>query len=156
MQMFHLIQDDKRFLDSLINSDESTSHVSGKVNTHNCRIWSSENPRAFLERVRDIRKVNLFCTLSKERVYGPFFMETTITGIVYLDMLQQFLIPQLDEDDQEGHIPARRRTALLPWRNARVLQHPFPRSVDWQSGADSMTTSFPGFYTPGFFLMGIH
>jgi hypothetical protein len=37
--------------------------------------------------------------------YGPFFfMETTITGIVYLDMLQQFLIPQLDEDDQEGRI----------------------------------------------------
>jgi hypothetical protein len=38
-------------------------------------------------------------------VYGPFFfMETTITGIVYLDMFQQFLIPQLDEDDQEGRI----------------------------------------------------
>jgi hypothetical protein len=38
-------------------------------------------------------------------VYGPFFfMETTITSIVYLDMLQQFLIPQLDENDQEGHI----------------------------------------------------
>jgi hypothetical protein len=38
-------------------------------------------------------------------VYGPFFfMEKTITGIVYLDMLQQFLIPQLDEDDQEGRI----------------------------------------------------
>jgi hypothetical protein len=38
-------------------------------------------------------------------VYGPFFfMETTITGIVYLDMLQRFLIPQLDEDDQEGRI----------------------------------------------------
>jgi hypothetical protein len=31
-------------------------------------------------------------------------METTITGIVYLDMLQQFLIQQLDEDDQEGRI----------------------------------------------------
>jgi hypothetical protein len=27
-------------------------------------------------------------------------METTIIGIVYLDMLQQFLIPQLNEDDQ--------------------------------------------------------
>jgi hypothetical protein len=38
-------------------------------------------------------------------VYGPFFfMETTITGIVYLDMLQEFLIPQLDEDGQEGRI----------------------------------------------------
>jgi hypothetical protein len=31
-------------------------------------------------------------------------MEMTITGIVYLDMLQQFLIPQLDKDDPEGHI----------------------------------------------------
>jgi hypothetical protein len=36
-------------------------------------------------------------------VYSPFFfMETT--SIMYLDMLQQFLIPQLDEDDQEGRI----------------------------------------------------
>jgi hypothetical protein len=31
-------------------------------------------------------------------------METTITGILYLDMFQQFLIPQLDEDYQEGRI----------------------------------------------------
>jgi hypothetical protein len=38
-------------------------------------------------------------------MYGPFsFMETTNTGVVHLDMLQQFLIPQLDEDDQEGRI----------------------------------------------------
>jgi hypothetical protein len=38
-------------------------------------------------------------------VYGPFFfMKATTTGIVYLEMLQQFLIPQLDEDDQEGRI----------------------------------------------------
>jgi hypothetical protein len=38
-------------------------------------------------------------------VYGPFFfIETTITGIVYLDMLQQFLIQLLDEDNQEGRI----------------------------------------------------
>ena len=74
-------------------------------NTHNCRIWGSENPRVSLEHVRDNPKVNVFCALSKERVYGPFFfMETTITGIVHLDMLQEFLIPQLDEDDQEGRI----------------------------------------------------
>jgi hypothetical protein len=31
-------------------------------------------------------------------------MEMTITGIVYLDMPQQFLIPQLDKNDQEGRI----------------------------------------------------
>jgi hypothetical protein len=31
-------------------------------------------------------------------------MEATVTGIEYLDMLQNFLISQLDEDDQEGRI----------------------------------------------------
>jgi hypothetical protein len=31
-------------------------------------------------------------------------METSIIGIMYLDMLQQFLIPQLDEDDWEVRI----------------------------------------------------
>jgi hypothetical protein len=69
MQMFHRIQDDERFLDSIIFNDESTFHVSGKVNTHNCRIWGSENPRVSLEHVCDNPKVNVFCALSKERVY---------------------------------------------------------------------------------------
>jgi len=105
MQMFQRIQDDGKFLDSVIFSDESTFHVIRRVNTHNCRIWGSDKPRVSLEHVRDSPKVNVFCALSKERVYGPiFFMESTITGIVYLDMLQEFLIPQLDEDDQEGRI----------------------------------------------------
>jgi hypothetical protein len=36
--------------------------------------------------------------VTAQRVYSPFYMETTVTGIVYLDMLQQSLIPQLDED----------------------------------------------------------
>jgi hypothetical protein len=36
-----------------------------------------------------------------------------ITGIVYLDMLQQFLIPQLEEDDQEGRIHFQQDGATL-------------------------------------------
>jgi hypothetical protein len=87
------MKDDVRFLDCVMFSDKSTFHVSDKVNTHNCRIWVSENPRASLEHVCDSPKVNVFCALSKGCT-APSFMETTITGIVYLDMLQQFLIPQ--------------------------------------------------------------
>jgi hypothetical protein len=59
--------------------------------------------------VRDNQKV---CFAPSE-VCGPFFfMETTITGVVYLDMFQQLLIPQLDEDDQEGHIHFQQDGAL--------------------------------------------
>jgi hypothetical protein len=94
--MFHRIREDEKFLDSVIFSDESTFHV---------RIWDSENPRVVLEHVRDRPKINVFCALSNEAMYGPFFfMETTITGIVYVDVLRELVIPQLEEDDQEGHI----------------------------------------------------
>jgi hypothetical protein len=68
-------------------------------------------------------------------------METTITDIMYLDMLQQFIIPQLDEDDQQGRIQLQQDGA--PPCYLEVPQHPFPRSVDWLSGTDSMATSFP-------------
>jgi hypothetical protein len=96
------IRDNEKFLDSIIVSDES-----------NCKIWGREDPRVSLEHVRDGPKVNVFCTLSKERVYGPFIMETTITGIEYLDKLQQFLIPQLGEDDQDAFTYSKKMHPLI-------------------------------------------
>jgi hypothetical protein len=53
-------------------------------------------------------------------------METIITDIVYLDMLQHFILPQLDEDDQEGHIHFQQdgSPSSRPWRSARVPQQP--------------------------------
>jgi hypothetical protein len=66
IQMFHLMQDDERFLDSIIFSDESTFYVSGKVSTHNCRIWGSKTPRVSLEHIHDSPKVNMFFALSKK------------------------------------------------------------------------------------------
>jgi hypothetical protein len=59
-------------------------------------------------------------------------MERIITGIVYLDMLQQFPIPQLDEDVQEGRIHFQEDGAP-PGYHGEVsinLNTPFPRSVD--------------------------
>jgi hypothetical protein len=37
-----------------------------------------------------------FCTISKEKVYGPFFVaEAVVTGTSYLEMMQEWLMPQL-------------------------------------------------------------
>jgi hypothetical protein len=63
----------------------------------------------------------------KERKNDPFFTVMTITGTMYLDMLQQFLIPHLDKDDQEGRIHFQQDGAPIP----SLPHHPFPRSVDW-------------------------
>ena len=89
----------------IIFSDEATFHVSGKVNRHNVRIWGSENPHAILEVERDSPKVNVFCAVSKRQVYGPFFFrEATVNGPTYLDMLTEWLFPQLEEKQGNEYI----------------------------------------------------
>ncbi|MCQ7131119.1 DUF4817 domain-containing protein [Salmonella enterica] len=85
------------FLERVLFTDEATFHVSGLLNRHNVRIWGSENPHASRELVRDSPKVNVWCGLMSTRIIGPFFFaEQTITANVYLDMLTEFVIPQLD------------------------------------------------------------
>jgi hypothetical protein len=51
-------------------------------------------------------------------------------------------------------LPVRGRTPSLPQRHPQVPQHPFPRSVDWSSSADTRATSFPRSYRAGFLLVG--
>jgi hypothetical protein len=44
----------------------------------NVPIWESMSPHASVEFVHDLPKVNVFCTLSEDKAYGPFFRECTI------------------------------------------------------------------------------
>jgi hypothetical protein len=70
------------FLGKVQFSDEATSHVSSAVNRHSVRIWGSENPHVYVEHQRDFPKVNVFCAISSQKVYGPFFFaEETVTDM---------------------------------------------------------------------------
>jgi len=90
------MENDDDLLTKIIFSDEATFHLSGKVNRYIVRIRRSENPLATLEVERDSPKLNVFCAVSKETVYGPFIFEgQTVTGRRYLEMLTNCLIPQL-------------------------------------------------------------
>ena len=80
------IDENNLYLDHICFSDESTFHISGKVNRHNCRIWGSKNPSVVFQRERDSPKVNVWCGLMKDHVIGPFFFaEPTVTARTYLD-----------------------------------------------------------------------
>ncbi|KAJ4430952.1 hypothetical protein ANN_19545 [Periplaneta americana] len=97
------------YLQKVVFSDESTFHVCGIVNRHNCRIWGSENPHVVRELERDSPKINVWCGLTHEIVIGPlFFVENTMNGNVYLDMLQNYAIPQIPQEyvfQQDGAPP---------------------------------------------------
>lgn len=63
----------KDFLVRMVFSDESTFHLSGKVNTHNVRIWGTEHPHELVQYQRDSPKLNVFCAVSRRQMYGPVF-----------------------------------------------------------------------------------
>lgn len=89
------IDADENFLSNLIFSDESTFHLNGIVNRHNCRIWGTETPTETYQRSQASEKVNVWMGLSSTRVYGPFFIEGNITAALYLDMLKSCFMPSL-------------------------------------------------------------
>ena len=91
-----LMENDDDLLAKIIFSDDATFHLSGKVNRYNVSIWGSENPHATLKVERDSPKLNVFCAVSKQIVYGPFIFDgQTVNGRSYLEMLTNWLIPQL-------------------------------------------------------------
>ena len=97
--------EDDEFDDRLVFSDEATFHVNGKVNKHNTRIWGTENTHELLEHQRDSPKVTVFCAMSKKAVYGPFFFErATVNGETYLDMLENWLMDKLSEEESGDFI----------------------------------------------------
>jgi len=92
-----LKMDENDFVERLIFCNETTFHISGKVNVHNVRTWGTEQPHAQIEHQRDSPKVNLFCAVSREKEHGQFFFtEPTVTGDSFLDMLENWLLPHLN------------------------------------------------------------
>ena len=94
--------EDDTILLRLIFSDEATFHLSGKVSRHNVHIWGLENPHEIVQHEHHSPKINVFSAVSVRKVYGPFFFEgNSVTGNSYLEMLLDWLFPQLNEDSED-------------------------------------------------------
>jgi len=118
------------FLKFVFFTDEATFHINGSVNRYNCRIWGSQQPNEIHEYVRDSPKLNVWCGLFHDQVIGPFFfVEKTITGLVYLDMLELFVLPQTDWT--ANHFYARWGSTSLPSRSTRCIERTLSQRLDW-------------------------
>ena len=71
-------------------------HVGGYINKQNCRIWSTENPHAY---------IRCLVRILVQRQIGPFFFENelkeavTVNGDRYRAMLNEFLFTKIEEED---------------------------------------------------------
>ncbi|GFW89292.1 uncharacterized protein TNCV_4934601 [Trichonephila clavipes] len=153
---FEKMAEDDDWLSNLLWTDEAHFTLRGSVNTHNCRILATENPRTVVETPLHDEKVTVWVGYTTSTVIGPFFFEemrdsdfvtATVTGERYADMLQNHIIPSLVDKHllertifmQDGAPPyiARRVKDLLrrSFGDDRVLSRHFhhawpPRSPD--------------------------
>jgi hypothetical protein len=96
-EVMEKISIEEDFLSKIVFIDEAMFQFSETVNCHNVQIWGLERPCSVTEPAKDSPKVNVFCALSVNKAYGPFFLvEQSILGTAYPDMMEMWLMPQLE------------------------------------------------------------
>jgi hypothetical protein len=141
-------------------SDEAHFHISGVVNKQNMRYWSGANPRVVHERPLHSDKVTVWCAISSEGIIGPYFFEednrcVTINSERYVNMLQQFLAPQLQQNNfgvvwfqQDG------ATAHTARHSMAVLREMFPGRLISRYGDIPWPARSPDLTPCDYFLWG--
>jgi hypothetical protein len=82
---------------------------------------SHRKSHATVEHICESPKENVFFAVSSCKVYGSFFfVEPTVTGINYLDMLQLWLMPQLQEDNEDFIF---QKDTALPYFHSDICAH---------------------------------
>jgi hypothetical protein len=84
------------------------------LNTHNVILWGTESCHVIYELESASPKVNVWCGVTHNKVYDPFFFaEETVHWGPYLNMLQLFLMPQLHQENMNTVIFQWSTTALV-------------------------------------------
>ena len=149
-EMLQLIDNDQEVVNHLLFTDEANFHLSGEVNRHNCRYWASDNPNFFATVPLHSPKVVVWMGVWSGGLLGPFFHEGTVNGDDYLDMLRDWLLPQLKEieDFQNGCLIFQQDGAPPHWkRDVREwLDENFPGSwvgrggpIHWPARSPDLT-----------------
>ena len=80
----------------LWTTDEAVFHLDRHINRHNAVIRSVQNPHAFMECSNQKKAgVMVWAGLIKDFIIGPFFINGSVTGQVYLQLLKQRVWPAL-------------------------------------------------------------
>jgi hypothetical protein len=68
------------------------------------RYWATDNPRELHQRPLHSPRVTVLCAILSVGIIGPWFFEeneqtVTVTSDCYVNMLEEFFLPRLDEMD---------------------------------------------------------
>jgi AraC-like DNA-binding protein len=80
---------------NMIFSDEAYFYLTLPLNKQNNRCWSESQPCVGIEEPLHDKKILVWCAISVDRVFGPYFFETTVNQHNYVDMLKEFFWPKI-------------------------------------------------------------
>lgn len=97
---------DPNFLRTVCFSDESTFHLTGYVNRHNCRYWCESNPNEHRQaHTQRPEKRNVWAGILGDEIIGPFFVDGNLDGPKYVLMLHNQIVPAMRASAARQRIP---------------------------------------------------
>jgi hypothetical protein len=76
----NLIRGNIDVLDQVFFTEEAWFHLSGYVNIQNYRTRRTENPHNYTETALHPQKIGVWCAISRRRIIGHLFFETTVNA----------------------------------------------------------------------------
>lgn len=96
-QQLQRMAEDHLFLGNLMFTDEAHFCLHGGVNRQNYRFWSDANPHWFTEIPLHSPHVTVWIGIGQSGIVGPFFFNETVNSERYLAMLENSVLPALQE-----------------------------------------------------------
>lgn len=92
------VREEPEFLKNICFSDECSFFLNGAVNRHNFRYWAPENPHECrTSHTQHPQKINVWAGILNDQIIGPFFIEGNLDGPTYLRLLQDSVVPRINE-----------------------------------------------------------
>lgn len=88
---------DNAVLDKTFFTDEGWFHLNGYINSQNYRTWATENPHVTVETSLHPIKIGVWVAISRARIVGPIFFNTTINAERYRTIILDNFLNQLDD-----------------------------------------------------------
>lgn len=159
--MVNLENEIDEFWNKIIMSDEAHFCLNGAVNKQNHRFWGSENPQIIHQQPLHEPKVTVWCGVSARKIIGPYFFEddrgrtTTVNGDRYRSMLLNFLVPEMEELNQEDMwYQQDGATAHTARETMAILNRMFPGRLISKNADMAYPPRSPDLTVPDFWLWG--
>ena len=146
---------DVNFLHRIVFSDECVFHVSGMANTHNTRIWGTENPHETQEHETHSEKITVWCGIHSAGVLDPYYFNNeTVRGEDYYLLLDTYVRNEKENFPQNAIYQHDGAPPHISTNVRHLLDELFPDSWIGRYGPQHWPARSPDLTPPDFYLWG--